>query len=390
MSAQHALTRPVNEMKSIGVAGVMRTRRLLLLLVAVLSTGFYGNLRAQSAPHRPAVAVPVADEARIPLLQQPFAADWPVNSVFDHDLPFEFEDTNGYLLSFWGARAGGIDGHDGYDWMMPEGTPLLAAADGAVTVAGAFPVRPGSCPLKPDASPLLMVAVVHTADGGQRFTTEYLHLSRVDVQTGEEVSAGQVLGLSGDTGCSTAPHLHFAVRRHAGTNNGRAVRIDPYGWQGSGDDPWAAHPNGAPSVWLWKDGQAPLLWRQVTLAPNPNPTDSAPVALTMLVATGFQDERHPNNEYVELTLDPRFAQGGRFTLTGFTLRNNSGDMFTFPDGFTIEEGRPVRVYSGEGQNTNSELYWNRGSGAWDDLGDCARLVRPDGRNMYRLAFRVRC
>ena len=63
-----------------------------------------------------------------------------------------------------------------------------------------------------------------------------------------------MIGLSGNTGCSGTPHLHFGVGRSVA---GRYVLIDPYGWHAPTGDPWELDPRGAASVWLWKDGAAP-------------------------------------------------------------------------------------------------------------------------------------
>jgi len=321
----------------------------------------------------------------IPLFQKPFQGEFRLANFFDHNLPFEFEDTNGFLLTWWGERTNGIDGHDGYDWSMPEGTPLLAVAEGTVTLAGQTP--PISCPPLNQSVAGQRVSVLHIAPNGEQFQSEYAHVSRIDVQVGQTVQAGQQIALSGNVGCSTGPHLHFAVRRMTNTNSGRGVRIDPYGWEGPGPDPWGVDPRGAQSVWLWRDGQAPALFREVRLPPS-SVTGSPPVDITAVRWMGVKDDQNPNNQFVELALDPRFAPSGSYDLSAVRLRNTRGDEFTFPAGFTLPQDRPVRVYSGAGQNSATDLFWNLGRGAWEHLaGDCAHLVRPDGvSNLFRFRF----
>src|SRR5215510_14397070 len=81
---------------------------------------------------------PTAQSASIaiPLFVRPFASDYPVGNFFDHDRPVE-NDANGYVLTLCGARdRTQVDGHAGYDFRMPEGTRLYAAADGIVFFAG--------------------------------------------------------------------------------------------------------------------------------------------------------------------------------------------------------------------------------------------------------------
>jgi murein DD-endopeptidase MepM/ murein hydrolase activator NlpD len=88
----------------------------------------------------------------------------------------------------------------------------------------------------------------------------YVHLSRTHVRVGDRISSGQTIGLSGNTGCSTEPHLHFTVWRHTNTNTGSPVRIDPFGWDGDGADPWAACTNRAPKAFgSGGRGRRPLL-----------------------------------------------------------------------------------------------------------------------------------
>jgi hypothetical protein len=113
---------------------------------------------------------------------------------------------------------------------------------------------PFNCPpLGRTASDQLVVTI--RSDGPLVYESQYIHLARIDVTSGQRLVRGQVIGLSGTTGCSTAPHLHFQVRADGSPNAGALV--DPYGWEGRGSDPWAHNPSGRASAWLWLPGEAP-------------------------------------------------------------------------------------------------------------------------------------
>lgn len=202
---------------------------------------------------------PVATNPTLRLFQKPFQFPLFYNnsSPFDHDLPLGFQgnDGNNYMLTWWGGRLEPLwNGHNGHDWILPVGTPILAAAAGEVVFAGLEP--PVECGTLGEVS-ALAVRIRHVAPRGEVFDSIYAHFSRIDVVQGQTVQAGQQIGLSGTTGCTGGPHLHFSVLRLTNTNNGRPTPIDPYGWQGPGADPWAQHPDGAVSLWLWKEGEAP-------------------------------------------------------------------------------------------------------------------------------------
>ena len=92
--------------------------------------------------------------------------------------------------------------HTGIDFAVPEGTPIPSIADGVVKQAG----------LRGNYG--YAVEVEH--DGG--FSTVYGHLSKVSVSAGDKINAGSEIGLSGSTGRSTGPHLHYEVRY-----NGRVI-----------------------------------------------------------------------------------------------------------------------------------------------------------------------
>ena len=89
------------------------------------------------------------------------------------------------------------DTHPGVDIAAPKGTPIRASGGGTVSQAASDPEYG------------LFVVIDHP-DGYQ---TLYGHASRLLVQPGDSVTAGQVVALVGSTGHSTAPHLHFEIRR---------------------------------------------------------------------------------------------------------------------------------------------------------------------------------
>ena len=86
--------------------------------------------------------------------------------------------------------------HEGLDYAVPAGTPVAALNRGTVVLARLLFFE-GNC-----------VVIDH----GQGLLTLYLHLSKIQVQEGGQVSRGELVGLSGGTGRSTGPHLHVAVR----------------------------------------------------------------------------------------------------------------------------------------------------------------------------------
>jgi murein DD-endopeptidase MepM/ murein hydrolase activator NlpD len=86
--------------------------------------------------------------------------------------------------------------HQGLDFRVPAGTPVLAMNDGTVLLA----------------RPLYFEGNFVVIDHGQGLLTLYLHLSEFKVKEGDAVKRGQQIGLSGGTGRATGPHLHVAVR----------------------------------------------------------------------------------------------------------------------------------------------------------------------------------
>ncbi|MET7936332.1 M23 family metallopeptidase [Streptomyces sp. NPDC005322] len=91
--------------------------------------------------------------------------------------------------------------HSGQDFVVPSGTPVRAAHSGVVVKAG--PNGGGDGPAYGNA-----IVIQHD----DRTYTQYAHLSEIKKWIGQRVTTGDVIGLSGSTGNSTGPHLHFEVR----------------------------------------------------------------------------------------------------------------------------------------------------------------------------------
>ncbi|GGR12010.1 M23 family metallopeptidase [Streptomyces roseolus] len=91
--------------------------------------------------------------------------------------------------------------HSGQDFAVPTGTPVKAAGSGTVVKAG--PNGGGDGPAYGNA------IVVKHANGTY---SQYAHLSKIKVHIGQKVAAGQRIALSGNTGNSSGPHLHFEIR----------------------------------------------------------------------------------------------------------------------------------------------------------------------------------
>ena len=97
--------------------------------------------------------------------------------------------------------------HRGCDIAVPIGTRVSAANDGTVVFAQKMTVYGGTM----------------VVDHGQGIHTIYLHLSKFLAKVGQAVSKGDIIALSGNTGYSSGPHLHWAMSVHD-------LRVDPLQW----------------------------------------------------------------------------------------------------------------------------------------------------------------
>lgn len=119
------------------------------------------------------------------------------------------------ISSHYGLRSNpfgrGHEFHNGIDFVVDRGTPVLATGPGRVEAAGH------------DGPNGNRVAIDH----GFGYRSVYAHLSKVHVKAGEAVERGQVVGLSGNTGRSSGPHLHYTLYYRGQTvNPARYVKPD--------------------------------------------------------------------------------------------------------------------------------------------------------------------
>lgn len=100
----------------------------------------------------------------------------------------------------------GLLGHNGIDYACKTGTKIKACADGEVTYAGG------------DILSGIGIVIIHPQFN---IKSIYWHLKSFSVKVGDKVKQGQVIALSDNTGRSTGPHLHFAIK---------PVQLNEAGW----------------------------------------------------------------------------------------------------------------------------------------------------------------
>ena len=101
--------------------------------------------------------------------------------------------------------------HTGIDYPTPVGSPVLAVADGTVMMA----------------EDMFFEGNAVFIDHGDGLISMYFHLSHIDVEAGQEVKKGHILGRVGSTGRATGPHLFFGIRWHDARIDPKFVLEDP-------------------------------------------------------------------------------------------------------------------------------------------------------------------
>lgn len=168
-----------------------------LQTIVPANTPLAGSTTAIQGWNPPAMGVPIA--------HNPFDHYWFIRPVAAKDRNFE--------LSSYPYGSNGTENdlriHHGIDLPNPIGVEVLAAADGTIAMAQ----KGFSNEFETITSYGNVIVIDHDFGyGGQHLYTLYAHLSAILVQKGDHVKAGQVIGLIGNTGQVTGPHVHFEVR----------------------------------------------------------------------------------------------------------------------------------------------------------------------------------
>ena len=130
-----------------------------------------------------------------------FSARQPSNLLFDKPVDGPLSSPFGLRRFFNGEER---NPHSGLDFAVPAGTPIRAPAAGKVILLGDY----------------FFNGKTVFVDHGQGLISMFCHLSRIEVQTGQELPRGGVIGRVGATGRATGPHLHWNVSLND-------ARVDP-------------------------------------------------------------------------------------------------------------------------------------------------------------------
>jgi murein DD-endopeptidase MepM/ murein hydrolase activator NlpD len=268
----------------------------------------------------------------LPFLTRPYWNMHYVTSIFDHCNPDYTRDgkicqfdgtvalrTNGVDPAFptgYAITPGGrdylyYDGHNGWDMALTY-EPLIAAAAGTVALAGTDPFNPG-------------FGQTVTIDHSNGITTRYAHMSQISVVPGQVVARGQAIGISGNTGVSSGPHLHFGAYL---TSTWTA--IDPWGWTAAEPDPW---PYNLGNLWLTGNPQNPVPWEPTAVSAAAQDT-----GVSVKWTAPIFDGGSPITEYTVVG-----APGGATVRTGAEARSAliTGLMTGTTYTFTVTAGNAI-------------------------------------------------
>lgn len=147
------------------------------------------------------------------------------HQVFQRPIPPQYNQKIDKTYPFGSTQYGKREVHYGVEFVNPTGTPVTAVEDGIVEFAGNdLTVSQGG----PPGFYGNLIVLRHEIPGWEEpVFTVYAHLSRINVQSGETIRSGQVIGEVGATGTASGSHLHFEVRQG---RNAIEAAVNPAFW----------------------------------------------------------------------------------------------------------------------------------------------------------------
>lgn len=94
------------------------------------------------------------------------------------------------------------------------------------------------------------------------------------------------------------------------------------------------------------------------------------------------DHTNPNAESVVFENTGQNA----LDLSGWTVRDEAGHVYTFPPGFVLEPGERVRLHTGRGRDSQIDLYWGSTSAIWNNGGDTITVRNAGGEIIVRRSY----
>lgn len=280
-------------------------------------------------PKAPQFSLPCASETvqatwRPPVYPIPWAPN--PHDHFFFQQPIKATDIE-YPASNYGYGAVYFDDvvHTGIDIPGEIGTPILAAGDGKVIWTGYGFYRGGSN-IMDDPYGKAVAIKHHFGYKNQKLYTVYAHLNEITIKEGQNVKAGDQIGLMGETGHATGPHLHLEVR--VGENDYYATR---------NPDLWIAPPQGwGLLVGQVRDWNGQLLENQrVNLHSNLNVEEQNTEADRLYVAETYHNQSINPDPYYQENLVISNLPAGKYQIHIF--------FFEIPRVFT----HIVEIHPGE-------------------------------------------
>lgn len=129
-------------------------------------------------------------------------------------------------------------------------------------------------------------------------------------------------------------------------------------------------------------GSGPVEEQTATVTPTETVTTDGGTTGTLAVETvhadaAGDDRENLNDEYIVFTNDG----DGPIELAHWTVRDEAEKTYTFPDGFSLDAGGTVTLYTGSGTDTETDLYWGAGGPVWNNNGDTVIVTDGDGKRV---------